>query len=141
MRNKSGREIRWLCLGRGLAWSGLVFLAGCLVIPVDYYKTGSRHNLNTKTPEKLQVGTTTKEEVFLLLGEPDVVYEDGQNLRYYWRKVKALWSVAVGTTGGGVGAAGADGEIDRQYVLSVSFDSSNRVSQVQLLKHWESVRW
>jgi hypothetical protein len=80
-------------------------------------------------------------EVFLLLGEPDVVYEHGQNLRYYWRKVKAFWSVAVGTTGGGVAAAGADGEIDRQYVLSVSFDSSNRVSQVQLLKYWESVRW
>jgi outer membrane protein assembly factor BamE (lipoprotein component of BamABCDE complex) len=134
-------EARRFVFGLGLAAGGALLLAGCLVIPVDYYKTGSRHNLNTKTPEKLQVGTTTKEEVALLLGEPDVVYEDGQNLRYCWKKVKAFWSVAVGTTGGGVAAAGANGEIHRQYVLSVSFDSSNRVSQVQLLKHWESVRW
>jgi outer membrane protein assembly factor BamE (lipoprotein component of BamABCDE complex) len=134
-------KARWLVFGLGLAAIGALLLAGCLVIPVDYYKTGSRHNLNTKTPEKLQVGMTTKEEVFLLLGEPDVVYENGQNLRYHWRKVKAFWSVAVAPTGGGVAAAGTEGEIDRQYVLSVDFDSSNRVAQIQLLKHWESVRW
>jgi outer membrane protein assembly factor BamE (lipoprotein component of BamABCDE complex) len=134
-------EARRLVFRLGLAAGGAVLLAGCLVIPVDYFTSESRHNLNTKTPEKLQVGTTTKEEVFLLLGEPDVAFEDGQNLRYNWRKVKALWAIAVGATGGGVGGGGAGGQIGRQYVLEVSFDSSNRVSQVQLLKNWEAKRW
>ena len=134
-------EARRLVFGLGLAAGGAVLLAGCLVIPLDYYSTGSRHNLNTKTPEKLQVGTTTKEEVFLLLGEPDVVYEDGQSLRYYWRKMKAFWCVGAAATGGGVGGGVAGGQIGRQYVLTVSFDSSNRVSQVQLLREWESKRW
>jgi hypothetical protein len=134
-------EARRLVMGLGLGAGGALLLAGCLVIPVDYYKTGSRHNLNTKTPEKLQVGTTTREDVFLLLGEPDVAYGDGQGLRYSWRKMKWFWGVAIGATGGGVGGAGGGGQIGRRYELAVSFDSSNRVSQVQLLKYWESERW
>ncbi len=130
-----------LVFGLGSGAGVALLLSGCLIIPVDYYRTGSRHNLNTKTPEKLQEGTTTKEDVFLLLGEPDVAYGDGQSLRYYWRKMKGFWAVAVGATGGGVGGAAAGGQIGRRYELAVSFDSSNRVSQVQLLKYWESERW
>ena len=118
-------------------WSGLLtlaaaaaLLAGCLIIPVDYHATGSRHNVNHKTPEVLQPGVTTKEEVFLKFGEPDFASEDGHRLGYAWTKVKAIWAVA------GYGGGGASGEIKRSYVLEAAFDASNRVSRVRLLTKW-----
>ena len=69
------------------------------------------------------------DEVFLRLGEPDFAAEDGQRIGYAWTKVKALWFVA------GRGSA-AGGEIQRSYILEVSFEGSNRVSQVRLIKQW-----
>jgi outer membrane protein assembly factor BamE (lipoprotein component of BamABCDE complex) len=64
-----------LCLC--LAVVGVLFLAGCLVFPVEYYQAGSRHNIKPQTSNELQAGITTKEEVLLTLGEPDVAAEDG----------------------------------------------------------------
>lgn len=117
------------------AWISLTalagLLAGCLVIPVDYYQAGSRHNVATKTDSTLTAGVTTKEEIFLTLGEPDYASEDGQRLGYAWTKVKAVWIIA------GQGSA-AGGEIERSYVLVATFDDSNRLCQVQLQKTWGS---
>lgn len=110
----------------------LCLSTGCLIIPVDYHDRGVRHNINTQTRDTLQSGVTTKEEVFLTLGEPDFASEDGQRLGYAWTKVKALiiWA-SYGGSGGGE-------EVKRSYVLDVSFDASNRVSEVRLLKEWGS---
>jgi hypothetical protein len=119
--------------GRGpwLAAVGPLFLAGCLVVPVDYYQTGSRHNVSPKTPSELRLGVTTREELLLSLGEPDFVSDDGQRLGYAWTKVKAVWFVV------GYGGA-ASAEVERSYVLEASFDASSRLSQVRLLKQWGS---
>jgi hypothetical protein len=122
------RSLRHVAGVAGLAAAaGLV--AGCLVIPVDYYEAGSRHNLSTKTGNTLTTGLTTKEEIFLSLGEPDYASEDGRRLGYAWTKVKAVWVIA------GQGSAAA-GEIQRSYVLVATFDDSNRVFRVQLQKAW-----
>jgi len=120
----------------GGAWllipaAGAILLTGCLVIPVDFHAGGSRHNVNAEVQSKLQSGVMTKEEVFLWLGEPDHVSEDGQRIGYAWRKVKVLWIVVLPPYGGGPG-----GEIDKSYLLQVSFDPSNRVSGVNLLTQW-----
>ena len=107
-----------------------VVLAGCLVIPVDYHATGSRHNITPQSTNTLRIGMTTREDVLLALGEPDFVSEDGRRFGYLWTKVKAIWAVAS------YGGSGTGGEITRSYLIETSFDPSNRVSDVRLLKEW-----
>ncbi|MGB3429125.1 MAG: hypothetical protein WBA53_13230 [Burkholderiaceae bacterium] len=111
--------------------AAIALIAGCLIIPVDYHAAGSRHNVNAGVQPKLQVGVTTKEEVFLLLGEPDYVSEDGQRLGYKWTKVNALVLV------GAYYSAGM-WEIEQSHVLHVTFDADNRVSQVGVVSGWGS---
>jgi hypothetical protein len=110
-----------------------VVLTGCLVIPVDYHATGSRHNITMEATNVLCTGVTTREEVLLALGEPDFVSEDGQRFGYLWTKVKAIWAVASY-------GPGAGGEFTRSYLIETAFDRSNRVSDVRLQQKWgESV--
>ncbi len=109
--------------------SGVVWLTGCLIIPVDYHAAGSRQNINPGTSRSMLPGTTTKDEVFLSLGEPDFVSDDGQRLGYAWTKVKALWLV-IG------GSSSASGELERSYVLELSFAGDDRLAQVRLLNEW-----
>jgi hypothetical protein len=125
------RSATWHRLGVIACAAGLVWLAGCIIIPVDYHAPGSRRNVNPKTQGQLRLGETTKEDLFLMLGEPDHASEDGQRLGYAWTKVKAIWAVA-GMSGG------ASGEIQHSYVLEASFDTSNRMSRLRLLKAWGS---
>ena len=75
----------------------------------------------------MQPGVTTKEEVFLLLGEPDYASEDGQRIGYAWKKVK-MWMVVYN----------AAGEIEKGYLLQIKFDSDNRVVGVDLMQAWNS---
>ena len=104
-----------------------VWLAGCLIIPTNYLAAGSRHNVSPKTAGRFQPGVTTKADVLLTLGEPDSVPDDGRRLDYEWSRVKAIWFV------GGYGAA-IGGEIQYSNVLQVSFDASNRLTQVRLVE-------
>lgn len=118
-------------LSAGL-WSALlgsILVAGCLIIPVDYPAANSRHNLKAESTNALNVRVTTREDVLLALGEPDFVSEDGQRFGYMWTKVKAIWVVA-GSSGG------TGGEITRSYLVEVTFDPSNLVSDVRLQKEW-----
>ena len=110
----------------------VVFLSltsGCLLIPTDYHDVGVRHNINEKTPDLFKPATSTKEEILLKLGEPDFASDDGRRIGYAWTKVKALLIVA---STGGSGVA----EFKRSYVLQVSFDDCNRVSNFNLIKEW-----
>lgn len=107
-----------------------IVLTGCLIIPVDYHVTGSRHNITSESTNALCIGTTTREDVLLRLGEPDFVSEDGRRFGYLWTKVKAIWAVAS------YGGPGAAGEITHSYLIETSFDQSNHVSEVRLLKKW-----
>ena len=109
--------------------ASLALLTGCLIIPVDYYDAGVRHNIDAKAQSDLQPGVTTKEEVLLKLGEPDFASDDGLRVGYAWTKVKAL--VIVASYGGG-----GEAEIKRGYLLEVSFDPDGRVSGTRLAKKW-----
>jgi hypothetical protein len=104
---------------------GLIILAGCIAIPVNYHAAGSRQNVNQKVQVELQPGITTKEDVFLRLGEPDYYSEDGQVIGYAWTKVGAILMV------GGYGSAAA-AEIGKSYLFEISFDSSNYIARVEL---------
>ena len=121
----SHRHAGWRLLALGLAGIAVVLLAGCVVVPVNHYQTGSRHKFNAKS---LQPGVTPREELLLMLGEPDFYSADGQRFAYAWTKVKAIWSTSFY----------AAGEYERSHVLAATFDASNRLSQVRFLKNWGS---
>lgn len=106
--------------------AALSLLAGCLIIPVSYYPTGSRHNVAPGTTDVLHPGVTTKEELLLMLGEPDFVSEDGQRLGYAWRKIKVVFLAQVSSE-----------LLGRRYLLEASFDAHNRLVETRLLKEWE----
>ena len=118
---------------RGLATSlvaaGTLLLAGCIIIPVNYHEFGSRQNISERTAAHLQPGVTTKEEVFLQLGEPDHVSDDGRRLGYAWGKVRALVLV-------GGGYSGAIAEVKRSYLLQVTFDANGRLAALSVVKQW-----
>ena len=116
-----------------MAASGLLALAaGCVVIPVNYHAAGSRTNVSTQTAGTLQIGVTTKEEVLLRLGEPDVCSEDELIYVYGWTKVGAIWILATPQ-----GAAG--GELGKSFALKLTFDATQRLTEVELLREfWSS---
>lgn len=64
--------------------------AGCVYIPTDYHAGTSRREIGDKDTSKIIPGESTKEDVLLLLGEPDRTSPGGKTLLYTWSKVKYL---------------------------------------------------
>lgn len=116
-----------------LVAGSMAILSGCLLIPVDYHAAGSRHNVESGIQSKLQSGVTTKEEVLLMLGEPDHVSEDGQHFGYAWSKVKLI-VIMVAPYGGDAGEWG------RNYVFHIGFDADQRVCEIGRIDS-ESQTW
>ncbi len=106
-----------------------LLLAGCLIIPTDYTAPTSRHNVTADTAAKLQPGVTTKEEVLLQLGEPDVASSDERQLGYRWTMVRAIWF--VGGYGGGAG-----GTVTKSSLLQLSFDEHDVLTGLQVVDKW-----
>jgi hypothetical protein len=77
MRNDR-RYICCLCLTIGLC----TVCAGCIVIPLNSYTYGSRQNVKEEVVNTLQLGTTTKDDVFLRFGEPDIVSDNANCITY-----------------------------------------------------------
>ncbi len=106
-----------------------LLLAGCLVIPTDYTAPTSRHNVTADTAAALQPGVTTKEDVLLQLGEPDVASSDERQLGYRWTMVRAIWF--VGGYGGGAG-----GTVTKSSLLQLSFDEHDVLTSLQVVDKW-----
>jgi outer membrane protein assembly factor BamE (lipoprotein component of BamABCDE complex) len=98
-------------------------LAGCLVIPLDYYKDYSRENVTEEPPAGIVSGTTTREEVLMRLGEPDRASQDESEPWYMASKVKG--GIIVGDRGG---------EIRIDYIYAIGFDKNGLVETTRLLK-------
>jgi outer membrane protein assembly factor BamE (lipoprotein component of BamABCDE complex) len=96
-------------------------LAGCLIIPTDFYKDYSRKNIAEEPPSAIIPGKTTREDVLLSLGEPDKKSQDEPEFWYTSTKVKAIW----GTYGGG-------GEYIKNYIHIISFDKNGLVEALRL---------
>lgn len=91
---------------------------GCLIVPTPHYDSDAiqtRRNVTPKTGDAITDGVTTREEVLLMLGEPDASLYGGRRFVYLWAKVVGLWFVAAG-------CEGDVGEIPRGYVLEIDFD-------------------
>ena len=100
--------------------------AGCIIIPTDYHTSDSRTNIREETTTTINPGHTTKEDVFLALGEPDETSPDGSCLVYRWTKVKAI-----------VGAYGGGGvELMKEYNLIITFDERGVVVHREFQSRW-----
>lgn len=79
----------------------LLPLLGCVIWP---FPTGSllsgRGRITKAYAAPLQVGTATREDALLRLGEPDEVLEGGKVLIYRWTEVRGFF--AAGGYGGAV---------------------------------------
>ena len=118
----SQKRVGWL----GLSILLLISFNACVVIPIprDSHPEGTRQNITQDSVDSVVPRHTTKEEVLLKLGEPDVVSEGGSRFAYHWIKIKAtvLWAVWLG-----YGGPGGITDIRREYILSVTFDETGMV--------------
>jgi hypothetical protein len=94
---------------------------GCVLpIPTNRLPDCSRKDIRPETINDLVAGETTREEVLLRLGEPDVWSDDASQYRYHWERVK--WDILWAIGGYGGGAAG-DIPVNKNYNLTVTFDT------------------
>ena len=103
----------------GLTVLLLAVCAGCIVIPTDYYRRSSRKNVSKETQRLIIPGQTTKEDVFLALGEPDEVSRHGSWIAYQWTKVKGFWLIII--------PAGPPIQMERDYSVIITFDDHGLV--------------
>ena len=92
---------------------------GCPVpVPMTWCGAHSRTNVNEETALTIIPGQTTKQEVFLALGEPDEVSPDGKTLAYRWAKVKLLLLFGRGAL-----------PVGKKYKLLITFDEHGVITQ------------
>jgi len=114
-----------LCAGLATA----TLLAGCIIVPVNYTQSGSRHNVSEQTAATLQPGEITKEEVLLRFGEPDWVSDDERLVGYLWTKVKALVLYGAYYTGG-------IAEVPKSSLLKLTFNAEDRLVAATVVSEW-----
>jgi len=114
------RQFRNRCLSLCVILGALS--TGC-VIPMDYHPSDSRTNVREETTTTIIPGQTTKQDVFLGLGEPDEASPDGSRLVYRWIKVKAIvhWPCFF------PGCVGGSSKFVKWYALIITFDEPGLV--------------
>lgn len=105
----------------------LVVMAGCILIPVP---TGEKPYYAKAIPN-LEVGVTSKSEVLQEFGVPDVTYHRGTELIYITTQEswKVAWGFIIPLPGGGAG--GGVETLHKRFVLSVSFDTKDVLSEFE----------
>lgn len=114
------------------ALAGALLLAtGCVPIPVYGSARSSRTNVSSKTIDEIVVGATTREEVLLELGEPDLMGLTDDRIVY-------RWEVVVGYLIPAVGPGNEIGRVSREHELEIIFDEAGVVKERTLRAHTES---
>jgi len=98
----------------------ILFSSACMVIPTPEHRLGGRVPCDDEKTTFIVKETTTREEVLLKLGEPDLVLDRERIFVYRWEMVAAYF--LVGGYGGGTG-----GPIHRPHFLTIEFDDRNVV--------------
>ncbi len=115
-----------------------VFLAGCPVPIPAGYTSGSRENLDEQVADRLKTGVTSREDVLLLLGEPDGVGPDESWLAYgsVYGKGGVLFLFCAG--GGCMGGGSEKMEYKR---LVVTFDEQGTLMNADFVSQdcWEGL--
>jgi hypothetical protein len=100
----------------------ILFSSACMVIPTPEHRLGGRVPCDDEKTTFIVKEKTSKEEMLLKLGEPDLVLNRERIFVYRWEMVAAYFVV------GGYGA-GAIGPISRPYFLIIEFNEKNVVSR------------
>jgi len=113
-----------------LLFCTLLSQTGCILLPIPTQE----HKVLSGTPvteEQLAFlvrNVTTKTEVTVRLGSPDVIWEDAHLFTYNWvvRQGILVWAVGAGYSG----AAGIS-DIPKHYMLLIQFDDQDRVQRFE----------
>ena len=97
-----------------------ILCSGCIAIPTDFYGYGTRRNVSEETEAKLVVGVTTKEDVLLALGQPDLAMSDDATFIYKWEKIKGVGISLVPLPN----ALGAPVDFQKDFQLRLKFDEN-----------------
>ena len=132
-----------MMLTRKIACLALVALscAGCVVVPIprnDPDVNSSRAKIEKQTVESLRVGTTTLQDVLLMLGEPEEHYESPTVLFYRWRRIKGLFLFLC--CGGPYGFGAFDREDRVDYTLRLTFDDDGKLRESNVSEVIFSIR-
>ncbi len=98
----------------------LVSLSGCVLLP-EHGLLAGRGKVEEADIAFLKIGVTTREDVVLRFGEPDIVLFDQQILAYYW-------AVSVGYFYSYVG----DGTFWRNFLFLLEFDDKGRLKRAEI---------
>jgi hypothetical protein len=104
---------RWLAF---LLCSFFGVFAGCLIIPTpEHSLLEGRGKIEESDMVFLENERTTREEVLLRFGEPDLILDHDRLLVYHWAVSHGYWFVGAYYTGGG-------GPIPKDYLFILEFD-------------------
>jgi hypothetical protein len=100
-------------------------VGGCMVIPLpEHGLHGGRGKIDKADLTFLKVSTTTREDVLLRFGEPDVVLYDQRVLAYRWEVNVGYWFVFSEHSGSG-------DSINKTYLLMLEFDEQGCLKRFQ----------
>ena len=96
-----------------ISWAGF---AGCVVIPTpEHTLLEGRGKIEEVDMAFLEKARTTREDVLLRFGEPDLVLDCDRILVYHWAVSHGYWFI-------GAGYSGAGGPIPKDYLFMLEFD-------------------
>lgn len=128
--NGTGYQVPEDLIRRGrlfLASIILIVFAGCAIIPTpEHGLIEGRGKINKSDITFLTVGKTTKEDVLLRFGEPDMVLQDQRILIYHWKVIHGYWIVAGPCPG-----CGDLGPISKDYSVMLEFDEQGRLKRFE----------
>jgi len=104
---------------------------GCVIVPTPEHtpkEINTRGEIDTKVFESKRVGSTSKEEVLLKLGEPDGVWKDERYFLYRWGTVRGYVGTYGSSRRGYVGA-------ERHHWL-IEFDEEDVIKQLGDFETW-----
>lgn len=131
----------WICII--FRMSGILITAllitGCPVPIPAGYPASSRENLDTQVLGQLVAGVSTREDVLLLLGEPDNNSPNDTWLVY--GSVYGKGGVLFVLCGAGGGCAGGGNEKMEYQRLLITFDEGGVMSRVEFASQdcWEGI--
>lgn len=106
---------------------GFLVCSGCVIMPIPTpeYSTGhTRENIDEKGFAQIQSQLTTKEEVLLTLGEPDIISRD-EKIFVYWQETYQGMVVMASFGGGG----GELPILSHVYLFLIEFDERDIVKR------------
>ncbi len=113
---------------------------GCYIVPIPTGKHtpkefNTRGEIDAKALEFMRVGSTSKEEVLLKLGEPDAAWKDERYFLYRWVTVSGylLWGFVGASSSGNEGKEPLG---KKRYDLLIEFDDHGVVKRLGDIETW-----